>query len=480
MNIPLKMTTEIKTSGNAAHCDLIRNVGKPDVCPRTSGTEFPMRVPNRKLTFQYLMSVNPFGILATNRSVANCMWILLFAGIVIACIPSNACFAEERQRTSTSRVTESEAEDVESVDAETSDSSLRTEATFEQFLFTRESNLSDHDCHFPHPEEESTESREPREPVPNIITMGFKDHYVERGGTWMRIVFSSATTCFPVAAIGEKYIGTKFDETELPDPNLPDKPIKVIVGPDNQANIERVEYSTCGPAKNHCILITGLKPNTTYHGLIFALDDKNSHGSLVWGSLVDALRPLEFRFSTRSRGTVIDFWKIHVIKDGDGFSKGEGELDFQMFAKYKIANQEVISETPRIHNDLSDGESWLIGCKAYILGAKTFQLFAGAWEEDGTWPGVLNRGGTGIFPVTDFSSDYHHDAASDGMTVNVADKWQVINDQVKEGYQTNRVIKVDGRPHGVDLAFDVHAKLQVMYWDMGLPWYSSAFFDTNL
>ena len=425
--------------------------------------------------------VNPVGIFNEKRSVAICVCMLLFAVIVIAGSPSNACFAQERQRTSTSRVTTSEAGEVESTDLTTSDSSLRpTASLFEQYLLTDESNRSDYDCHIPDLAEENWESVETREPSPSIITRGFKDHYVERGGTWMRIVFSSATTCFPCVAIGEKYIGTQYYETELPDPKLPDKPIKVIVGPGNQANIQRYEFSTCGPAKNHCILITGLKPNTSYHGLIFAFDDKNSHGSLVWGSLVDALHPLEFKFSTRSRGTVIDFWKIYVIEDGDGFSKGEGELDFQMFAKYKIANQEVISETPRIHNDLEDGESWMIGNKAYVLGAKTFELFAGAYEEDGTWPGAFSRKGTKISPITSFSSDYHHDAASDGITVNVADKWKVINGQVKEGYQTNRVIKVDGRPHDVDLAFDVHATLQMMYWDMGLPWYSSTFVDTNL
>lgn len=420
--------------------------------------------------------VNPVGILSKKRSVAICVCMLLFAVIVIAGSPSNACFAQ--QVAQVSRVTTSEAGEVESTDLTTSDSSLRpTASLFEQLLPTGESNRSDYDCHFPDLAEENWESVETREPSPSIITRGFKDHYVERGGTWIRIVFSSATTCFPCVAIGEKYIGTQYFETELPDPKLPDKPIKVIVGPDNQADIQRWEFSTCGLAKNHCILITGLKPNTQYHGLIFAFDEKNSHGSLVWGSLVDALHPLEFKFSTRSRGTIINFWKIHVIEDGDNFT--EGELDFQMFAKYKIANQEIISKTPRIHNDMSDGESWMIGNKAYVLGAKTFQLFAGAWEEDGS-PGIFNPYGTGIFPVTDFSSDYYHDAASDGMTVNVADHWKVINGQVKEGSKSNCVIKVDGRPHDVDLAFNVHATLQVMYWDMGLPWYSSTFVDTNL
>ena len=92
-------------------------------------------------------------------------------------------------------------------------------------------NRSDYDCHIPDLAEENWESVETREPSPSIITRGFKDHYVERGGTWMRIVFSSATTCFPCVAIGEKYIGTQYYETELPDPKLPDKPIKVIVGP---------------------------------------------------------------------------------------------------------------------------------------------------------------------------------------------------------------------------------------------------------
>jgi len=480
MNTPFKTTTEIEQSGNAAHRDLPKNVGKPDVCPSPSTTRSPLQDLYQKRTFRCLRTFNPFGILATNRRGAICLGTLLLT-VVIARIPSNVGFAEERQGTSTDRVTESTAEEAGSVESETSASLLSPEKTFEQLLSPRESNLPDYDSHIPHPAEESTESREPRVPAPKIITRGFKDQYVERGGTWMRIIFASAQPCFPCLALGEKYIGTKYSPVKSKFsiyPPLPDLPSKVIVGPKNLANVQRWEYTNSfGFGTVHQILITGLKPNTQYHGLIFALDDENSHGSLTYGSLIGALHPLEFKFSTRSRATIIDFWKIHVINDGDNL--GEGELDFQMFAKYKVGNQEIISETLRIHNDLSDGEKWHIGCKAYVLGAKTFQLFAGAWEEDGA-ANSLYQSGTKISPVTDFSSNFNHDAASDGMTVNVADQWQVINGQVKEGYQTSRVIKVDGCPHGVCLAFDVHAKLQVVYWDMGLPWYSSDFADTYL
>ena len=486
MTAPFKPQKTLRSAGNAPDRNLPQNVGKSAACPRSSSTGMSAQVLFQKRTFQYLRTLNlsgfnPFRILTTNQYCDFCFGITILT-VVITGIPSNVGFAEERQGTSTNRVTENTAEEAGSVESETSASLLSPEKTFEQLLSPRESNLPDYDSHIPHPAEESTESREPRVPAPKIITRGFKDQYVERGGTWMRIIFASAQPCFPCLALGEKYIGTKFSPVKSKFsiyPPIPDLPSKVIVGPKNLANVQRWEYTNSFDFGTvHQILITGLKPNTSYHGLIFALDDKNSHGSLVWGSLVDALHPLEFKFATRSRATTIDFWKIHVINDGDGFSKGEGELDFQMFAKYKVGDQEIISKTPRIHNDLSDGESWLIGCKTYVMGPKTFQLFAAAHEEDGTYG--FNENGTMLEPITRFTSDYWSDRASDGMTVNVADKWQVINDQVKEGYQSDCVIKVDGCPHDVVLTFHVHAKVTVMYWDMGLPWYSSTFVDTQL
>jgi hypothetical protein len=89
------------------------------------------------------------------------------------------------------------------------------------------------------------------------------------------------------------------------------------------------------------ILITGLKPNTQYHGLIFALDDENSHGSLTYASLFAALHPLKFKFLT-SGTTINNVWELPVINDGDNIS--EGKLTFQVFAKYKIVNQESIKK----------------------------------------------------------------------------------------------------------------------------------------
>ena len=132
--------------------------------------------------------VNPVGILSKKRSVAICVCMLLFAVIVIAGSPSNACFAQ--QVAQVSRVTTSEAGEVESTDLTTSDSSLRpTASLFEQYLVAQEDNQSDYDCHIPDLAEENWESVETREPSPSIITRGFKDHYVERGGRGSALCF---------------------------------------------------------------------------------------------------------------------------------------------------------------------------------------------------------------------------------------------------------------------------------------------------
>ena len=121
---------------------------------------------------------------------------------------------------------------------------------------------------------------------------------------------------------------------------------------------------------------------------------------------------------------------------------------------------------------MSSGEAWSIGPSLDLFGAKSFKLYAAAQEEDGRILGGSDFHAFGDPAAKIFlESNDDHDVAVDRITVNVTDKWEITIDknkniEVYEGYKEYRQIKVDGRPHGVDLAFHVDATVEVTYWPM--------------
>ena len=304
------------------------------------------------------------------------------------------------------------------------------------------------------------------DPQANYWYRGFADINTEIGGTYFRLTFASAIPCFPFATLGTKEIGYKFYAYEPANPKLPDLPVKGLFGPKYPKNQKFIEFPIGildPPIKKrmiHEVLFTGLKPGTKYYGMVFQYTDPG----------YENLQPLVFEFHTLQRLPVVKFTKIHVIEDSDDF--GEGEFRFTMMATYQFNGNKFEKRTPDLHKDMSSGESWSIGPSLDLFGAKSFKLYAAAHEEDGS---IL--GGNDFHTLGDpaakvfFETNVHHDVAVDRITVNVTDKWGITIDQNKkikvyEGYKEYRKIKVDGRPHDVELAFDVDATIEVTYWPM--------------